>query len=83
MIELLVVMAIIAILASLLLPALGRAKRKAQSVACVSNLHQIGVAMELYVQDNEHRLPVCARMPSLQTPRTPPLRRTRACRAVA
>jgi len=71
LIELLVVMAIIAILASLLLPALGRAKRKAQSVACVSNLHQIGVAMELYVQDNEHRLPVCARMPSLNTNLTP------------
>ena len=67
LIELLVVIAIIGILAGLLLPTLGRAKRKAQAVACVSGLHQIGLALELYIQENESRLPVCAQMPSLDT----------------
>lgn len=67
LVELLVVIAIIGLLAALLLPALGRAKRSARSVACVSNLHQIGLAVELYIQDNEHRLPSCAQMPSLNT----------------
>jgi prepilin-type N-terminal cleavage/methylation domain-containing protein len=67
LIELLVVIAIIGILAGMLLPVMGRAKRSAQSVACLSNLHQIGLAMELYIQDNEHRLPTCAQMPSLNT----------------
>jgi prepilin-type N-terminal cleavage/methylation domain-containing protein len=67
LIELLVVIAIIATLASLLLPALGRAKRSARAVACVSNLHQIGLALELYTQDNDQHLPVCAQLPSLNT----------------
>lgn len=71
LIELLVVIAIIGILSALLLPALGRAKRKAHSAACISQLHQMGLAMELYIQDNDHRLPVCARMPNLNTNRTP------------
>lgn len=67
LVELLVVIAIVGILAALLLPTLGRAKRSARSVACVSNLRQIGVALELYIQDNDHRLPVCAQLPSLNT----------------
>jgi len=67
LIELLVVIAIIGILAGLLLPTLGRAKRAAHAAACVSNLHQIGLALELYIQDNEHRLPVCAQLPSVNT----------------
>src|SRR2546422_9707917 len=51
LIELLVVIAVIAILASLLLPALSSAKSSAQSVQCMSNLKQLGLALNMYVND--------------------------------
>jgi len=58
LIELLVVIAIIAILAALLFPAFGRAKESGRSTACISNLHQLGIALQVYVDGNNNRLPV-------------------------
>jgi len=58
LLELLVVIAIIGILAALLMPALGKAKEAGRSTVCLSNLRQIGVALQLYVQDNNNRLPI-------------------------
>lgn len=51
LVEVLVVIAIIALLAALLLPAVARAKGRAQRTACVSNLRQLGVAFDLYADD--------------------------------
>lgn len=58
LIELLVVIAIIATLAALLLPAVTRAKEAGKATACLSNLHQIGIALQVYVDSNNNRLPV-------------------------
>jgi prepilin-type N-terminal cleavage/methylation domain-containing protein len=57
LIELLVVIAIIAILAAMLLPALAKAKDKAQDISCRNNLHQLQLCWNLYVDENNQALP--------------------------
>jgi prepilin-type N-terminal cleavage/methylation domain-containing protein len=57
LIELLVVISIIGILAALLLPALAHSKERGRTAACLANLHQMGVALQVYIDENNNRLP--------------------------
>jgi prepilin-type N-terminal cleavage/methylation domain-containing protein len=57
LIELLVVIAIVGILAALLFPTLGKAKEAGKATACINNLRQIGIAIQVYVQENNNHLP--------------------------
>ena len=57
LIELLVVIAIIAILATMVLPAIARAKQRAQTTYCANNLRQMGMAINMYADDNRQAYP--------------------------
>jgi len=57
LVELLVVIAVIAILAAMLLPALGKAKEKGVRASCMNNQRQIGIALRMYASDNQENLP--------------------------
>src|SRR4051794_2802543 len=62
LIEMLVVIAIIAILAALLLPALSNAKARGQRTTCLSNLKQINLGIHLYAEENHDILPIATGM---------------------
>src|SRR4029079_6406619 len=57
LIELLVVIAIIAILAAILFPVFAQAREQARKTSCTSNMRQIGLALNMYVQDYDEMLP--------------------------
>lgn len=56
--ELLVVVVILGVISSLLLPALGRAKESARATVCLGNLRQLGLALQMYADANDRRLPI-------------------------
>lgn len=68
LIELLVVIGIIGMLAALLLPALSSSKQSARKAACLSNLRQIGIAIQMYADDHAGRIPFGPKAPPFTSP---------------
>ena len=68
LVELLVTISIIAVLAGLLLAAVHASKARAVKIACISNLRQIGLALNLYVEENGFRMPHCTMAPGADPP---------------
>jgi prepilin-type N-terminal cleavage/methylation domain-containing protein len=68
LIELLVVIAILAILMALLLPALVSARAQGRKAVCISNLHQLGIALQAYALDNDGRIPYGPKAPPFVSP---------------
>ncbi len=82
LVELIVVIAVIAILAGLIYPAFMKARDRSRMAACASNLKQIGIALNSYTSDYKDYLPVCERLgsvyglPALKTVLSPYLQNT-------
>jgi prepilin-type processing-associated H-X9-DG protein len=62
LVELLVVIVIIALVAGLLMTAVLRARARGREASCMSQVKQLGLAIELYVQEHDDHLPLCARL---------------------
>jgi prepilin-type N-terminal cleavage/methylation domain-containing protein len=75
LVELVVVIAIFGVLASLLLPALARTKDQGRNTVCVSQLRQLGIATRDYGEDNNNRLPTAELLPTTPVNPTNPLPR--------
>lgn len=77
LIELMVVIAIIGILASLIMPAINRAKLKAKNISCVSQLRQLGLAARMYADEHDQRMPSAELLPTM--PLDPAFPQPRIC----
>ncbi len=72
LVELLTVIAVIAILSSMLLPSLARARESARRTVCISNLRQIGLSVSMYVEDNDEGYPPPSSVVKYDDPDLPP-----------